>query len=169
MGRHGDQKAVALARGRACSVSARRSVFPLAAPLFDVGEVTITKRAKALLKKQGVTVHELLDRFRRLDWPEEDGSGEGFGQNVDALKKGKVVIVTWTFGAPLQASRSHVQVECTPGKTTIIGTEAEYLHRADPKHYGPGGEWPKKTWGKGRYTAPPAEIVKTAGAEEAGA
>jgi hypothetical protein len=55
------------------------------------------------------------------------------------------------------------------GKTTIIETGSEYIHEQDPKHFGPGGEWPKKVWGKGVYTAPQVEIVKVAGTEEAGA
>jgi hypothetical protein len=147
-------------------VSARRSVFPLAAPLFDVGEVTITKRAKALLKKQGVTVHGLLDRFRRLDWPEDE---ELFGQNVAALREGREVQVSWTFGAPRAVAWEHVSVECLLGKATIIETASEYIYRLDPKCFGPKGELSGKVWGKGVYTAPPIEIVKVAGTEEAGA
>lgn len=155
----------ALAQG-GVSVSAAR-VFPLAAPLFDVGEVRITKKAKAILEKQGVTVHEILDRFRRLDWP--DVSGEVFGQEMENLREGKEVQASWTFGAPLTASARHLFIDCAPGKTTIIETGSEYIHELDPKCCGPDGEWPKRVWGKGVYTAPPVEIVKAAGTEEAGA
>jgi hypothetical protein len=140
-------------------VSAARKVFPLAAPLFDVGEVTITKRAKALLEKQSVTVDELLDRFRRLDWPEDE---ELFGQNVAALRGGREIQISWTFGTPVTATGKHVSIECIAGKATKIETAWEYCHRLDPKCFGPKGEWPKEVWGKGVYTAPPSEIVKAA-------
>lgn len=150
-------------------MSARRKVFPLAAPLFDVGAVTITKKAKALLKAQGMTVNELLDRFRRLDWPIDSDGGEGFGANVAALREGETLFVGWSFGAPILATGRRLQVECLPGKTTIIETESECLYRGDPKHYGPKSELPKKTWGKGIYTPLPVERVTFADTEEAGA
>lgn len=104
-------------------------IFPLAAPLFDVGTVTITKKAKALLERQCLTVDELLDRFRRCDWPED---GWLFGQNMEALREGREIEVTWTFDAPLTASEKQINVECIAGKFTKIETGWEYCHRPDP-------------------------------------
>lgn len=140
-------------------MSARRRVFPLATPIFDLGKVTITKRAKARLREEGVEVLGFLDRFHRIDWP--DATKDEFGDAMADLRKGTPFSVSWTFGAPMETEK-HVTVYYSAGKSTSIETGYEMLHRMDPKHYGPEDEWPKKVWGKGVYTAPPAEVVKPA-------
>ena len=134
-----------------------KTIFPLAFPLFDVGTVTITKNAEALLKKNGLTSAEVVDRVQRVDWPAEND--ERFGEEMAALKDGNEVYITFRFGAPLTAAEMHVSVECAPGRSTTIETGREHIHRIDPEHFGPRGELPKKTWGKGTYTAPPVEVV----------
>ena len=144
-------------------MSARRSVFPLAAPAFDPGVITVTLRAKKLLAKRGrPTPGELLDRFVRFDWPDEDG--DAFGWSMQAAREGKEFWATWQLGKRHDTA-SQIMIVCRAGKFTAIETGYEYMHRLDPKHYGPEDELPVKTWGKGTYTAPPSEIVKAAGTE----
>lgn len=141
-------------------------VFPLAAPAFDPGKVTVTLRAKERLAKKGLTPGEMLDRFLRFDWPDEDG--DAFGQSMQAAREGKEFWATWQLGKAL-ATASQIVIVCRAGKFTAIETGYEYMHRLDSTHYGPEDELPEETWGKGRYTAPRAEIVKVAGTKEAGA
>lgn len=140
-------------------------VFPLAAPAFDPGKVTVTLRAKKFLAKKGrPTPGELLDRFVRFDWPNEDG--DAFGQSMEAARGGKEFWASYQFGRRLDTA-SQIMIVCRAGKATSIETGYEHMHRLDPKHYGPEDELPEETWGKGRYTAPPVEIVKAAGTGEA--
>jgi hypothetical protein len=135
----------------------RRGPFPLKTPLFDLGKVTITKRAKKRLEKEGIDVHAFLDCFHRMDWP--DATADEFGEAMADLREGNPFSVSWDFGARMETQK-HVTVFYTPGKSTSIETGYETLHRMQPKEYGPEGEWPKKVWGKGVYTEPPAEMVK---------
>lgn len=144
-------------------MSTGRGVFPLAAPAFDAGKVTVTLRAKERLARKGLTPGELLDRFLRFDWP--DTSAEDFGWSMEAARQGKEFWAFWQLGRKKSAT-AELAIVCKAGKFTAIETGSEYMHRLDPKHYGPEDELPAETWGKGRYTAPPCEIVKAAGTEE---
>ncbi|GEM_PF-3494917 len=135
-------------------------IFPLASPIFVPREARLTLRAKALLAQSGQPAYELFDRFLRLDWSDKREFEEGMGD----LRSGRRFFVTMTKG-----TEPPVGVTCEPRKRAVtIETEAEYLHRLEPKRYGPDGEWPGKMFGKGRYTAPPCEVVKAAKTEEAG-